>query len=1150
MGIKNKIMYLCTLYLCAFSSARVVDSFTEASSLCIDGPLCASRGSSSLSRFVESIPEDTCPKFIIEQQVLRDQKISLTTDSPDEICSTSTVNNLNHFKNAGEFESYLQNNPFFAELNKKSGSTPPDFSSCLSQRVSVPVGLGKTALALSTKALPESKKKLAVAEYYSSLRRLSDGVERSLQNITAIDLMIGENSLLTDISCNSFDPLSGEVKSQCRSIKQCPVNNNSQLRESSKDTLLALQAIEAIDKEIRRLIGPRGNSRKNRKEIEELKERKKNLQNLYPWIVGKVFKDTYDRDDYSNYAESSEEAKGKMENQMANLIKNQLTHTREKLKERKEDFIKASSCIKGDEDLCNQLDMAKVLAKTPPINHDEVFERDRKKELKRRYEHEENLSPEERKEYREFLTTEEKREYRNLLTKVGEADGLFELAGCLQTQRKAVKEVSRELALGALDLGIVIGTMGLGSPYVAGRLAVRLGSAVSKATQAKNLSKAKRLQSLGIFGTDVSFSSPYMQEAMEACEDTLNQLEEMQTEEQTANAEKNNKLCENLPVRAKQTSDLKSCILQASLASLPITLPILGLAGLAVARGLGKASSSLPSISASKRAEEVLKTKLSPVQQRAVEEAHLVGRGEKGKDGSIAGIGNYTEDQLKRKADILKQAGFSRNQRRTLMEAGVVGDDILRRAEKKLKKALQKIRKSPEEPVLKAQGFKPEYYKGVDQAREFNAVARYLRTIKADPEKTHIPYFADQVEKTLADFEKGFRKHNQDNPELLEEGLKQLEALKKEARRRVADQNVTYDWWATFNLRLPVMTSEHDFIQSMLKKTLNTPIERQRAGIEIAYNKELAQRIKEDIDRNPYYPEERKAKFAELNPEDIVFKGISKESSEDVGKYTSQMLEELLNFDFYKTNSRTALNKVANEKGLYDISTVNTHEKAQEFFSDLRTFDEFYNKDPLSAEIDTIEFFNKTKESFPEEIMFFSTDELGIMPFNRLEDNSRFIGVSGSPVPADGTIQSPFNFFLHDLAHIGVDKDLGAAITPQKISKRISNTSSSPSDREKAELALFMYRHEVGYTFFPIELQKYYTTGETAHFFLSLSPKEIKRSTKKAARKMMKKNFYRFFDSDDLQGMLPESVNVNNPEAVMSYLKESADEFTDILLAH
>ena len=59
---------------------------------------------------------------------------------------------------------------------------------------------------------------------------------------------------------------------------------------------------------------------------------------------------------------------------------------------------------------------------------------------------------------------------------------------------------------------------------------------------------------------------------------------------------------------------------------------------------------------------------------RAVEEAHRVGKGEIGKDGiHPARIGNYTETQLRRKTEILKQAGFSPSQIRTLMEAGVVG---------------------------------------------------------------------------------------------------------------------------------------------------------------------------------------------------------------------------------------------------------------------------------------------------------------------------------------------------------------------------------------------------------------------------------------------------------------------------------------------
>ena len=882
------------------------------------------------------------------------------------------------------------------------------------------MGLGKTALALSTKALPESKKKLAVAEYYSSLRRLSDGVERSLQNITAIDVMIGEGPLLTDISCNSFDPLSGEVKSQCRSVKQCSNNKandqnsssskNAVLEESAKDTLLALQAIEAIDKEIKRIKfmanpvsfeGSGGVSGTSKKKIEELEERKKNLQNLYPWIVGKVFKDGYKARDYASWTNEESPENRNFENQIAGLIKDQLTHTREKLKERKEDFIKASFCIKGDEDLCDQLDMAKVLAKTPPINHDEVFERDRKKELKRRYEHEENLSPEERKEYREFLTTEEKREYRNLLTKVGEADGLFELAGCLQTQRKAVKEVSRELALGALDLGIVIGTMGLGSPYVAGRLALRLGSTVSKATQAKNLSKAKRLQSLGIFGTDVSFSSPYMQEAMEACEDSLNQLEEMQTEEQTAN----NKMCENLPIRAKQTSDLKSCILQASLASLPITLPILGLSGVALAKQLRNTPTGTPAppISSAQQTAEVLEF---PSPQKGI---------------SINSSGASSDEAV----------SFS------VSEMNIVNrrmSRIQRRAGRELEEALQKIRNSPQESVLREQGFKPTYYRGLDQAREFNEVAKYLRTINADPEKTHIPYFADQVGKTITDFEKGLRQHNKNNPEFLGERLKILEDLKREARKRVTDQDVTYDWWSTFNLRLTMIASEsNDFIENMLK-TRNSN------------------------------------KLSEPDP-----------------LRTHEGTKELLD-DFIRSVDR-------GESFLGDtaMNLIVLH----------------------------------SKKHFPKKIMFFTTDELGIMPFNKLENNSYFFGISGKPLSADGATMSAFSFLDHDLAHMRVvasrSEDRIDNEAHRKIIERIGNISSKP-DREKAELVLFMYRHEGDINFIP--------AGKNAQ--------EVKTELHHV-------DLYRFFNPDNLQGMLPNSVNVNDKEAVKKYLEESIDAFADIL---
>jgi hypothetical protein len=54
-----------------------------------------------------------------------------------------------------------------------------------------------------------------------------------------------------------------------------------------------------------------------------------------------------------------------------------------------------------------------------------------------------------------------------------------------------------------------------------------------------------------------------------------------------------------------------------------------------------------------------------------------VGEGEKGKDGTAPKKDNYTENQLYRKAEILKNAGFTEKERRILMEKGVVGEDAL-----------------------------------------------------------------------------------------------------------------------------------------------------------------------------------------------------------------------------------------------------------------------------------------------------------------------------------------------------------------------------------------------------------------------------------------------------------------------------------------
>ena len=75
-----------------------------------------------------------------------------------------------------------------------------------------------------------------------------------------------------------------------------------------------------------------------------------------------------------------------------------------------------------------------------------------------------------------------------------------------------------------------------------------------------------------------------------------------------------------------------------------------------------------------KLGEKSLGRALSKKEAKALERAHRVGMGEKGKDGTPARIGNYTEAQLREKARILREAGFSRAERQKLIRDGVVGD--------------------------------------------------------------------------------------------------------------------------------------------------------------------------------------------------------------------------------------------------------------------------------------------------------------------------------------------------------------------------------------------------------------------------------------------------------------------------------------------
>ena len=151
---------------------------------------------------------------------------------------------------------------------------------------------------------------------------------------------------------------------------------------------------------------------------------------------------------------------------------------------------------------------------------------------------------------------------KNELKKSIPVKSYFEQVQCRQKIRQDVSYVQKEASLLAVDAVLTVATVGIGSAAVAGRLALRGASSAARAQRVKNLS---------FIGMDLGFYTPLMNNAVAKCQKDLNQIQIDQIS--------NENVCQDFGTRTQHTKDLKSCILRASLASLPITAPLLGAAG-------------------------------------------------------------------------------------------------------------------------------------------------------------------------------------------------------------------------------------------------------------------------------------------------------------------------------------------------------------------------------------------------------------------------------------------------------------------------------------------------------------------------------------------------------------------------------------------
>ena len=458
-----------------------------------------------------------------------------------------------------------------------------------------------------------------------SHKRLNEGIRQSFDDMAAIDQLMGK-PLLNGVSCVGNVP---SLKKHCASLKQCSSGSSKEpFDQTVEDTLLAMRGIHAIEKKQEELEqdkyvknqGLGWKIEKSKKgasseEYEQLEVMKNDLRSLYPWTRGKVFKKGYQE--------------GMGQSQVKTLVSRQLKATKESLLDRRGKFERALSCLGGkDRRACTGFQEA--MSKTPAdaFFGQDIFQSSTLKKAQRKDPSNKNK----REAFKKSLFAS------NYLSNIQ----------CRHESRFNVSKARGEINQLVADTGLIVLTAGFGTVAMLGKFSLHLG---------KSVSQAQRLRNLGFIGADVAVSAPFISQAVSDCKESMNQVE---NEYISKRGSSEGDMCREVPVRTTLTADLRSCLMGAAFASMPLTIP-----------GLGLLVKSLRGVRG--QAQRALGRKVTAAEAKAIKEAHLVGRGQKGLDGKAARIGNYTQAQIRRKAEVLRKAGLNKEEVRTLMEKEVVG---------------------------------------------------------------------------------------------------------------------------------------------------------------------------------------------------------------------------------------------------------------------------------------------------------------------------------------------------------------------------------------------------------------------------------------------------------------------------------------------
>ena len=341
---------------------------------------------------------------------------------------------------------------------------------------------------------------------------------------------------------------------------------------------------------------------------------------------------------------------------------------------------------------------------------------------------------------------------------------------------------------------------------------------------------------------------------------------------------------------------------------------------------------------------------------------------------------------------------------------------------------------------------KKPLYEGIQEAQKMIQLGKKLQVEKARAYTTHIPEFAQQINKHYEHFEyiietthlkiqekKHLTEFKKDrNQKIINKKRVVLKSLKAEALQHAQNQNLTYAYWLHWNVRATLVASIHSLEKlEDLKNESSLYLDKINERVQAARSKVSRNKLK------------KSQKLEILNQ-------LEREARERV--YKNEFDLSYCNYHKYLCNI------ISQTKNISHFHKLRREHKESNAYPKRNPRPDFLAKVLMSI------------ENFPHLIALPTSEKMGVVALNQFESGIVPLGLGGVNAVADGDKLNPFLFMSHDINHhhvkkFGYPSSMIAKWTDPNISKEefqkefFQIINKYPLEKkEQAEIAFFFPR--------------------------------------------------------------------------------------------